>query len=226
MFVGIGMYGFGHPIAPASPIPFRGKKAGQTRTTPSRRTAPISMRSVTDQHADFAKLIVAIARNDDRDAFAQLFEHFAPRVKTLMLRLGASPVRAEELAQDALLTVWTKARLFDPRGSSASGWIYRIAKNLHIDSVRRDRRLSAIPREDLSPVDQPDSIYAAREDEALIRSALAQLSEDQKRILTLSFFDEKPHAEIAKELQLPLGTVKSRIRLGMQRLRALLDGER
>jgi RNA polymerase sigma-70 factor, ECF subfamily len=179
-----------------------------------------------DAQTQFPDLIVAIARNQDRAAFARLFEHFAPRIKTLMMQLGAPPVRAEEVAQDTMLSVWRKAHLFDPAGASASGWIYRIAKNLHIDALRRDRRLAAIPgdEEDAS-VPQPDATLSARETEGRVRAAIAQLGPEQLRVITLSFFEDKPHAEIAKELSIPLGTVKSRVRLAMQRLRDLLDNE-
>jgi RNA polymerase sigma-70 factor (ECF subfamily) len=179
-----------------------------------------------DAQTEFPDLIVAVARNQDRSAFARLFQHFAPRIKTLMMQLGAPPVRAEELAQDTMLSVWRKAHLFDPAGASASGWIYRIGKNLHIDALRRDQRLAAIPAdEETASVPQPDATLSARESEVRVRTAIAQLSSEQLRVITLSFFEDKPHAEIAKELGIPLGTVKSRVRLAMQRLRDLLDNE-
>ena len=118
--------------------------------------------------------------------------------------------------------------MFDPAGASASGWIYRIAKNLYVDDLRRDRRSAAanaaapILNDD---VPQPDSIVSVRHMEVRVRTAIAALSAEQLRVITLSFFEEKPHAEIAKELSIPLGTVKSRVRLAMQRLRDLLDDQ-
>lgn len=172
-------------------------------------------------------LIVAIARDGDRAAFARLFEYFAPRIKSLMMQFGASPARSEEIAQDTMLAVWNKAQLFDPAGSSASGWVYRIAKNLHVDALRRDRRAAALviepPPDD---VPQPDTILSQHDTERRVRTAMAGLSPEQLRVITLSFFHDKPHAEIAEELGIPLGTVKSRVRLAMQKLRDLLDGER
>jgi RNA polymerase sigma-70 factor (ECF subfamily) len=176
--------------------------------------------------SDFAGLIAAVARDRDRTAFAGLFRHFAPRVKTLMLRLGASAEQADELAQEALLTVWHKAHLFDPQGASASGWIFRIARNLRIDAVRRARRLDAIgsdPTNDPADVAQPDGIVAASQLQAHVRSAIGKLSPEQLHVITLSFLESRPHAEIAERLQLPLGTVKSRLRLAMKRLRELLE---
>ena len=175
---------------------------------------------------EFGDLIVAVARIQDRRAFAQLFEHFAPRIKGLMLQFGASPARAEEIAQDAMLVVWRKAHLFDPAGASPSGWIFRISKNLHLDALRRDQRLAELRLEpDPEDVPRPDAIVSARDTQERVRDAMTLLSEEQLRVITLSFFEEKPHAEIAKELHIPLGTVKSRVRLAMQKLRELLDGE-
>jgi RNA polymerase sigma-70 factor (ECF subfamily) len=180
----------------------------------------------TAVRADFARLIVAVARDKDKSAFAQLFDQFAPRVKTLMLRMGAPRDRAEELAQETLLAVWHKAQLFDPQGASASGWIFRIARNLRIDSLRRDRRLNALnldPTDGPSDTAQPDQIVSDHQSESHVRAAVAKLSKEQLQVVTLSFFEDRPHAEISELLQLPLGTVKSRIRLAMKRLRELLD---
>ena len=175
--------------------------------------------------SNFAGLIAAVARDRDRTAFAELFRHFAPRIKTLMLRLGAPPDQADELAQEALLTVWHKAHLFDPQGASASGWIFRIARNLRIDFLRRARRLDAIgtdPTNDPAEIDQPDSIVTAGQLGGRVRSAIGKLSPEQLHVITLSFLEGRPHAEIAQRLQLPLGTVKSRLRLAVKRLRELL----
>jgi RNA polymerase sigma-70 factor (ECF subfamily) len=176
---------------------------------------------------EFSDLITAIARDRDKAAFVRLFAFFAPRIKALMMQLGAPAPRAEEIAQDTMLAVWTKAQMFDPAGASASGWIYRIAKNLHVDGLRRDRRISASAVVETEPegVPLPDALLSERENQSRVRAAIAALTPDQLRVVTLSFFEDKPHAEIAKELSIPLGTVKSRLRLAMQRLRDLLDSE-
>ncbi len=171
-----------------------------------------------------ADLIVAIARERDRAAFVRLFDYFAPRIKSLMMQRGASPTRAEEIAQDTMLLVWSKAELFDPAGASASGWIYRIAKNLHVDGVRRDRRAEAAASfpADTDDAPLPDAALTVRDTEHRVRAAVQALNPDQLRVIMMSFFEDKPHGEIAKELSIPLGTVKSRVRLAMQRLRDLL----
>ncbi|MCR5878907.1 sigma-70 family RNA polymerase sigma factor [Phenylobacterium sp. J367] len=186
----------------------------------------VSRRVPTGSPAD--GLILAIAQRRDREAFAALFEHFAPRVKGYLIRLGVPAAQAEELAQDALVAVWRKAELFDPARASASTWIFRIARNLRLDAGRRDRTAAAF-EPDLSdapdPPETPEATALTRQREERVRRALAELTPDQVKVLRLSFFQDCPHSEIAETLGLPLGTVKSRIRLALARLRAELEGE-
>jgi RNA polymerase sigma-70 factor, ECF subfamily len=185
---------------------------------------PVDAEAAAD---DLAGLIEAIAERQDRAAFAALFDHFAPRIKGYLMRSNASPGAAEELAQEALLTVWRKAAQFDRSRASASAWVFAIARNLRIDSARREQRAMLL---DFDPSEEPDNPVApdgnmlADERDEQVRQALAQLSAEQARVVRLSFFEGKPHADIADELELPLGTVKSRLRLAMKRLRELLDG--
>ncbi len=174
-------------------------------------------------------LIAAVAARQDRDAFAELFAHFAPRVKTFMRRSGLDEGSADELAQETLLSVWRKAELFDGASAGAAAWIFTIARNLRIDALRRHRRTglhetSAVEAEyqvDESP--QPDSLVARTQADERVRAALSALSDDQMRVVEMSFYEEKAHAEIAEILEIPLGTVKSRLRLAMARLRNVLD---
>ena len=174
--------------------------------------------------ARMSGLVGAIAANGDRDAFAALFSHFAPRVKSYLLRLGATPEAAEEMAQETLLSVWRKAAAFDPRRAAASTWVFTIARNLRIDALRRERRPMGQDLADASPQPAtPHAAMAALQDEARIDRAIAGLSAEQAQVVRLAFFSDKPHSEIAGELGLPLGTVKSRLRLAMGRLRALLE---
>jgi RNA polymerase sigma-70 factor (ECF subfamily) len=171
-----------------------------------------------------AALILAVAARADRDAFALLFEHFAPRVKSYMLRLGAPPEAAEELAQECLVTVWRKAGLFDPARAGASTWIFAIARNLRIDAVRRQRRpkFEDDPTDEPSPEPAADTVAFAAERDVRLRDAMAELPADQAEVVRQSFFQDKPHSEIARDLSLPLGTVKSRLRLALARLRGLV----
>lgn len=183
----------------------------------------------TSDAARWAQLIEAIAVRRDRAAFAELFRHFAPRIKTFMRRSGASEQGADELAQEALLAVWSKAALFDPRSVGAAAWIFTIARNLRIDALRRQNRTPTNDTDDvelefrLDGGPQPDAGVIASQIEARVRDAMTVLPDDQLRVVELSFFQEKAHAEIAQTLNIPLGTVKSRLRLAMARLRSLLD---
>jgi RNA polymerase sigma-70 factor, ECF subfamily len=187
-------------------------------------------RSTPTDAMHWARLIEAVATRQDRVAFAELFEHFAPRVKTFMRRSGASEGSADELAQETLLAVWRKAALFEPLTAGASAWIFTIARNQRIDALRRERcsgfhAASDVEAEfqvDESP--QPDSLVAAAQMEDRVRAAIAELSDQQMHVVELAFYEEKAHAEIAQILQIPLGTVKSRLRLAMNRLRSLLGG--
>jgi len=173
---------------------------------------------------DFSGLIEEIARQKDRTAFATLFDHFAPRIKTYLLRFRMSPDSAEEIAQETLLLVWRKAETFDPSRATAAAWIFAIARNQRIDAMRRRKRdLTELdPSAEPDPPIEPDTALTSSEREQRVRDALKRLPDEQARVIELSFFDETPHAAIAEALKLPLGTVKSRARLALNRLRELL----
>ncbi|MBL8575940.1 MAG: sigma-70 family RNA polymerase sigma factor [Mesorhizobium sp.] len=172
---------------------------------------------------DPARLINRIAVAQDRTAFAELFQHYAPRVKAMMMRRGASADRAEDLAQETLLRLWRKAAQFEPGRASGSAWVYAIARNVSVDMGRRDVRAAAWLNEQGLPeeedYDEPEQHLLIAERENIVRSTLAKLPEEQLRVIRLSFFDGLAHSEIAELLGIPLGTVKSRIRLALQRLR-------
>ncbi len=177
---------------------------------------------------EWANLIGRVAAHGDREAFGRLFEHFAPRVKGMMLKAGAGKDDAEEIAQETLLTVWRKAAQFDPDTAGASAWIFTIARNLRIDAVRRKARSGSIDYGAeldylVDPAEPIDHILVRSDEADRIAAALSRLSEEQTMAIRLSFIEERPHSEIAELLGIPLGTVKSRIRLAMNRLRALLD---
>ena len=168
-------------------------------------------------------LLARVAQARDKAAFAALFAHFAPRVKAYLLRLGATSAQAEDLAQEALLSLWRKAHLFDSTKASAATWLFTIARNLRIDALRREKR-PALDPEDFLPEAAPeaDAAMALAEDEVRLRAALKHLPPDQAAVIEQSFFADKPHSQIAGEMGIPLGTVKSRLRLAMARLRDAL----
>ena len=182
---------------------------------------------VTPAGEDFDRLIEAVAMRRDRDAFARRFDHFAPRLKAYLMKAGATAGAAEDFAQDAMLTVWRKAELFDRTKAHAATWIFTIARNRRLDVLRQDARRLPLPEIDLvqDEPEQPDTVVLAAENAARLKAAMARLSPDQIEVLRLAFFQDNPHSEIARRLELPLGTVKSRIRKAMIKLRTLLDDE-
>jgi RNA polymerase sigma-70 factor (ECF subfamily) len=177
---------------------------------------------------EWAELIGRVAAHGDRDAFKLLFEHFAPRVKGFLVKTGMNADAAEEIAQNTLLTVWRKAAQFDPASAGAAAWIFTIARNLRIDAARqaaRQAKVAASAERDETPevAESAETMMTRRDDVSRVAAALQRLSEEQSTVIRLSFIEEQPHGEIAERLGIPLGTVKSRIRLAMARLRDLLD---
>lgn len=187
-----------------------------------RRQARIRVVASEQEPVSFNALLVAVGGERDRHAFESLFRHFAPRIKAYLLRLGTGGALAEDLAQEAMLSVWRKAQLFDPAKASAATWIFTIARNLRIDAIRRERRPEFDPND---PAFVPDAEASAdvglirANDEVRLRDAIGKLSPEQAKVVELSFFADKPHSVIAKELGVPLGTVKSRLRLAMTHIR-------
>ncbi len=141
------------------------------------------------------------------------------------MRTGTPAEVAEEIAQEAMISVWRKAETFDPARASAATWIFTIARNVRIDRFRHERGIAAAalyePLAGDDPV-RPDETLEQTERDDRLRKAMAVLSSDQMTVVRLSFFEDKPHGEIAELLGIPLGTVKSRLRLAMTRLRERL----
>jgi RNA polymerase sigma-70 factor (ECF subfamily) len=165
--------------------------------------------------------LLAVRDRRDRDAFARLFDHFAPRLKAMLLRGGQTDGSAEDIVQDVMLAVWTKAAQFDPHRAEASAWIFRIARNRRIDLARMRRPLP-LPDALIEPAEaEPDSaqILMLAQEARGLRAALDGLAPEQARMIEKAFFEDLSHVEIGEATGLPLGTVKSRIRLGLERLR-------
>jgi RNA polymerase sigma-70 factor, ECF subfamily len=171
------------------------------------------------------ELIAAVARRD-RDAFVALFERYAGRVKAYAIHGGATAADADEIAQDVMVSVWRNAAGFDPARAAVSTWIYAIARNRRIDAFRRAGRAAAPDPDDplLQPDPAPDGFRAldAAERQARLREALAGLAPEQRQVLVAAFYEGLSHGEIAVREGLPLGTVKSRIRLAFRHLHAIL----
>ncbi|MEB0111364.1 sigma-70 family RNA polymerase sigma factor [Variovorax sp. RTB1] len=174
-------------------------------------------------------LVQAIAAAGDRQAFAALFKHFAPRVKAFLMRSGTAEGLAEELVQETMISVWRKAAMFNPAQAAVSTWIFTIARNLRVDHFRRQGQRE-VQGDGTEADDMPDTAPALEDQvrtgrrEKGVREAMCKLSPEQAQIVRLSFYEEHPHSRIALELGIPLGTVKSRVRLAVNHLRRLLDG--
>jgi RNA polymerase sigma-70 factor, ECF subfamily len=167
-------------------------------------------------------LLKAVAEIRDRQSFIELFQYFAPRIKSFLIKGGMDMETADELAQETMLTVWNKAEGFDPAKAAASTWIFTIARNKKIDFLRKRYRegVDFSEQSDL-PDDAPGPSDALQrtEEEQTIAAALETLPAEQAELIQKSFFEGKSHTEIAEETKIPLGTVKSRIRLALERLR-------
>ena len=172
-------------------------------------------------------LLSRIATDRSDEAFRKLFADYGPRIKGYMMRQGADASLAEELAQETLLTVWRKAALYSADKGSPTTWIFTIARNLRIDRLRRespwqeltDEHAASIPSEETAP----DVAASERQRQVRVQAVLRELPPDQLEVVTLAFIDGQSHSEISERLGLPLGTVKSRIRLAYQKVRTALE---
>lgn len=181
---------------------------------------------MNEQHRHFAALAARIAADRDRSAFAELFDFFAPRIKAYLRRLGMDDSAAEDVAQDVLVVLWNKAHLFDPAKSSLSTWLFRVARNRRIDVLRRDKSGLLDPDEPmLQPVEAApvDTLMDAEKRDERVRAAMSDLPDEQIELVRMAFFMGYSHSQIADQTGLPLGTVKSRIRLAFGRLRRALE---
>lgn len=201
-------------LAAKRKMDFDGRMAG---SHPGEAKAP------SDELAD---LMARVAENRDRAAFAELFDHFAPRLKAYLLRLGAESGAAEELTQEAMIMVWRKAATFDPAQAGVSTWVFRIARNKRIDALRREKRPELDPEDPALVPESPEEADRAVErnqSEDRLRAALKTLPEEQAEVVRLAYFEDLAHGAVAEATGLPLGTVKSRLRLAMARLRSAMQ---
>lgn len=175
-----------------------------------------------NQDISFDELLVKVGQDKDRDSFITLFNHFAPRIKSFLIKAGLQIDTADELAQETMLTIWNKAQSYDPKMAAASTWIFTIARNKRIDTFRKLGRAQFTNIDDTPIIDDsetPLDIANNAQEAQKISKAIKKLPEDQLNLIKKSFFEDKSHAVIAQETGIPLGTVKSRIRLALERLR-------
>ncbi len=197
------------PIYGSIPPPMRVGRRGVSRNV-----------TETKGEIDFTALMVAVRDRQDRAAFAALFQHFAPRVKGFLMKSGTDAALAEDCAQDVMAVLWNKAAQYDPARASVATWVFTIARNRRIDVARKARRPEPEAL-DWGPDTEPDQadIYEAGQETARLVAAMADLPEKQRALIQRAYYGELSHSEIAAETGLPLGTIKSRIRLALDRLR-------
>jgi RNA polymerase sigma-70 factor (ECF subfamily) len=166
-----------------------------------------------------------IATSRDRTAFEHLFRHFAPKLKSYMRRLGADVTFAEDLAQETLVQVWRKAECFDPGRATPAAWIFTIARNLRVDRLRKQRfhevELGADVELDDTGRDGHERTIERIDADRLLE-LVESLPQHQMQVVRLAFFEGLSHSEIGARLEVPLGTVKSRLRLAFRKLRNAL----
>lgn len=170
--------------------------------------------------------LVSVGVNGDRQAFEHLFAHFAPRIKVFMMRSGATDSIAEELSQETMVQVWRKAKLYDASRSVPSTWIFRIARNLRIDRIRRQKYHEVELNDDTDCESQliEEDRMINHLDAVRVERLIDTLPTDQAEIIRLAFFEGLSHSEISHSLSIPLGTVKSRLRLAFGKLRKAMGG--
>ncbi|MBS0242635.1 MAG: sigma-70 family RNA polymerase sigma factor [Proteobacteria bacterium] len=172
-------------------------------------------------------LLSRIATDRSEEAFRELFQEYGPRIRNFMLRQGADADLADELTQETLVTVWRKAGLYAADKGGATTWIYTIARNLRTDHIRRRRPWQELTEEHSATIasdDVPaDEAVGEAQRQSRVQAVLKSLPPEQVEVVTLAFVEGLAHGDIAERLSLPLGTVKSRIRLAYQKLRTALE---
>tara|TARA_B110000003_G_scaffold260367_1_gene281136 strand:- start:3481 stop:4128 length:648 start_codon:yes stop_codon:yes gene_type:complete len=196
------------------------ERSSKLPVTSDRILAKVMSKNNINSTNHWANCIISISTKKDEEAFSNLFSHFAPRIKSFLMKSGADATTAEECAQDTMVTVWHKAYLFDPTRAAASTWIFTIARNKRIDLARRNNRPEP---EDLpwgsDPEPDASDVIMMQQETTLLAEAVKNLPLKQRSIVERAFYADLSHQEIAEETGLPLGTIKSRIRLALQRLR-------
>ncbi len=189
-------------------------------------TRPQGPNKTNADNEQLAQQLIRVAEHRDKAAFASLFQHFGPRIKGFMMRKGADGELAEDLAQDTMITVWRKAHMYSADKGSVSTWIFTIARNRRIDWARK---LKGMQFSDIADVEQAsddagaDEIVLGQQEAETVKAAVDRLPEDQKQVISMAFMEDLTQQEISTRLDVPLGTVKSRMRLAYQKLSKSLE---
>lgn len=169
--------------------------------------------------AFWAQCMANIAQRRDKQSFMALYDHFSPRVNAYLLGQGVDAAQAEDLSQEALLTLWKKAHLYKPEKAAVSTWLFRVARNLWIDRLRKQRRVAYESDDLLDSVAAEQQPQAVAADGDRLQAVLDSLPRNQAQAVYMSYYEGKSHSEIAEETGMPLGSVKSCLRLAMRTFR-------
>lgn len=184
--------------------------------TPTRAGGNVNGNDLSEQ----TLWMLAIRDQRDKRAFAKLFDYYGPRLKAMAMRGGARSDQAEDIVQEVLLSVWNKADQFDPHRAQVSAWVYRIARNRQVDVFRKEGRpLPEALKCEEPPEEDAGQILALEQEVSQLKDAMARLKPEQKEMIEKAYLGELSHSEISRESGIALGTIKSRIRLGLERLR-------
>ncbi len=218
-----------NPLYPMIKANMPSKGQGMVKNRAISDTDSASDVSLSDE-ISHEELLTRVGQNKDREAFIQLFTYFGPRVKSYLLKQGASEDQAEEVMQDAMILMWRRASTYDPKKAKASTWIFTVARNRRIDILRKNSRSEFLSDATVIEQTQTDEnepsaedIYAQRQESDSLREHIETLPKEQMELVEMAYFQDKSHQEIADETDIPLGTVKSRIRLALGKLRKKIE---
>ncbi len=196
----------------------RSRERNRAPLVPSIESKPVSQTNT--ELSQQTVWMIAVRDTRDRSAFVKLFDHFAPRLKGFVMRSGVSSHQAEEIVQDVMLTIWRRASTFDPHRAQVSAWIYQIARNRQIDIARKENRpMPEELKEEPGSASDASQILGVEQESVYLKQALAKLAPEQREMIEKAYLGELTHQEISAQTGLALGTVKSRIRLGLERLK-------
>lgn len=197
---------------------------------PGKRRVDHSSNNVYPNASFWSAQMTGVSLHRDRASFMRIYDHFAPRLQRYLRNLGVPESIADELVQEALLTLWRKAALFDPARAALSTWLYRVARNLYIDHVRKEPHWlpiqEGLDRLDLAESDQRISQPESLVDQDLLQQSIDRLPAVQAKLIRMSYLESKSHSEIARELDMPLGSVKSSLRRSFAKLQGSMKSSR
>ena len=173
------------------------------------------------ENSKIIDLLKKVSEKRDEIAFSEIFDFIAPKINAYYIKNNLSSEQAEELTQEVLSTIWMKAKLFNPEKSKFTTWSFTIARNKKIDFHRKNKKNDA-NEDDIRDFLYENNEFNDYEIESTINKITKELDQNQQKLIKMSFFEQKSHKNIAEELEIPLGTVKSRIRATLNKMQKFI----